>query len=70
MLFFIPLMLTTGIVLPWIINNIHIPLWLSMLIVGLILCLWVVIAEQFYIRMLKFYVKILLKKQKVNLDDK
>jgi hypothetical protein len=64
---FMLLMFTTGIVLPWVISNVIMPVWMIMFTLGAILCLWVVILEQAYLKLIKFAIRAY-RREKINVD--
>ena len=48
---------TTGIVLPWVISNVMMPLWMIIFTLGAVIALWVVILEKPYRTFIKFILK-------------
>lgn len=62
------LMFTTGIVLPWVISNVLMPVWMIMFTFAAVLCLWVIILERPYRKLIKTVLKAFLKEEKVNVD--
>lgn len=62
------LMFTTGIVLPWVISNVIMPVWMIMFTLGAILCLWVLILERPYRQLIKFLIRSYRKEHNVNVD--
>ena len=65
---FMLLMFTTGIILPWVISNVVMPVWMIMFTLGAILCLWVVILERPYRNLIKFAIRAYRREDKVNVD--
>lgn len=61
------LMFTTGIVLPWIISNVLMPVWMIIFTLGAVLALWVMILERPYRKLIKFALKAY-KSEKKNVD--
>ncbi len=47
------LMFTTGIVLPWVISNVLMPVWMIIFTLGAIIALWVILLEKPYRRLIK-----------------
>jgi hypothetical protein len=62
------LMFTTGIVLPWVISNVLMPVWMIMFTFAAVLCLWVIILERPYRKLIKSALKAFRKEEKVNVD--
>jgi Flp pilus assembly protein TadB len=62
------LMFTTGIILPWVISNVVMPLWMIMFTLGGVLCLWIVILERPYRRLIKFAVRTFRQGEIKNVD--
>lgn len=65
---FMLLMFTTGIVLPWVISNVVMPLWMIMFTLGGVLCFWIVILERPYRHLIKFIIRTFHKGEIENVD--
>ncbi len=48
------LIFTTGIVLPWVISNVLMPVWMIIFTLGGIVALWVVLLERPYYAVIKY----------------
>jgi hypothetical protein len=48
------LMFTTGIVLPWIISNVLMPVWMIIFTLAAVIALWVVLLESPYRKLVQF----------------
>ena len=51
------LMFTTGIVLPWVISNVLMPVWMIIFTLGAVIALWVVLLERPYRKMVACFLK-------------
>ncbi len=40
------MLFTTGIILPWVISNVIMPVWMIMFTLGGILCIWIVVLDK------------------------
>jgi len=55
---FILLLFTTGILVPWIISNALMPIWMIVLALGAIIFLWVLLLEWPYQNLVKFALRV------------
>lgn len=62
------LMFTTGIVLPWVISNVLMPVWMIIFTLGAIIALWVILLEKPYRRLIKLALRTYRREDKVNVD--
>jgi len=62
------LMFTTGIVLPWIISTVILPLWMIIFSVGAVIFLWFVVLDKTFRKSLVFAFKYFNKKDSANVD--
>jgi hypothetical protein len=62
------LMFTTGIILPWVISNVLMPVWMIIFTLGAVIALWVVILERPYRKLIKFALRAYRREDKVNVD--
>lgn len=51
------LMFTTGIVLPWIISNVVMPLWMIIFTLGAVIFLWIVLCERPFRKLINLAIK-------------
>ena len=54
---FMLLMFTTGIILPWVISNVIMPVWMIIFTLGAVIALWVVLLERPYRKMVACFLK-------------
>ncbi len=48
----VAIMFTTGIILPWVISNVLMPVWMIIFTLGTILALWLIILERPFRKMM------------------
>jgi hypothetical protein len=51
------LMFTTGIIVPWIISNVLMPVWMIIFTLGAVIAFWVLLLERPYRKMIKVFLK-------------
>lgn len=62
------LMFTTGIVLPWIISTIVMPLWMIIFTLGAVIFLWVILLDRPFRKLINLAIKA--RKKEIKDDDR